>query len=45
MFKRVFQGDMSAKTDVLEIMQDGVQQPVSEWKAAWVDWNMETVLQ
>jgi hypothetical protein len=45
MFKRVFEGNMSANTDVLEIMDDGVQQPVSEWKDMWVDWNMDTVLQ
>jgi hypothetical protein len=44
-FKRVFQGDMAAKTDVMQIMEDGVQQPVSEWKAMWVDWDMATVLQ
>jgi hypothetical protein len=45
MFKRAFQGDMAAKTDVLTIMDDGVQQPVSEWKSMWVDWDMEAVLQ
>jgi len=44
-FKLVFQGDTSAKTDVLQIMENGVQQPVSEWKDMWVDWNMDTVLQ
>jgi hypothetical protein len=43
-FKRVFEGNTSAKTDVMDIMANGVQQPVSEWKTMWVDWNMETVL-
>jgi hypothetical protein len=43
--KRAFQGDTSAKTDVMQIMQDGVQQPVSEWKDMWVDWDMEATLQ
>ncbi|WP_242515312.1 hypothetical protein [Sorangium cellulosum] len=45
MFKRAFEGDTSAKTDVMEIPDSGVQQPVSEWKDMWVDWDMETVLQ
>lgn len=45
MFKLAFQGDTSAKTDVLEIMDNGVQQPVSDWQAMWVDWDMDTVLQ
>ncbi|HLV65749.1 MAG TPA: hypothetical protein VKY73_08040 [Polyangiaceae bacterium] len=44
-FKRAFQGDQNAKTDVMEIMANGVQQPVSEWKSMWVDWDMETTLQ
>ena len=44
MFDRVFNGNMSADTGVMEIMEDGVQQPVSEWKDMWVDWNMDTVL-
>ena len=30
---------------VMDIMDNGVQQPVSEWKDMWVDWNMDTVLQ
>jgi hypothetical protein len=45
MFKLAFDGDASANTDVMEIPDDGVQQPVSEWSSMWVDWNMETVLQ
>ena len=44
-FKRAIDGDPTAKTDVLDIMDSGVQQPVSEWKTMWVDWNMDTVLQ
>jgi hypothetical protein len=43
-FKRVFDGDKTAKTDVGNI-GSGVQQPVSEWKETWVDWNMETKLE
>ncbi|HEX2730544.1 MAG TPA: hypothetical protein VHM70_03030 [Polyangiaceae bacterium] len=45
MFKRAFQGDTSAKTDVMEIMDNGVQQPVADWQDMWVDWDMDTVLQ
>jgi hypothetical protein len=44
-FKRVFDGNTSAKTDVMTIMDNGVQQPVADWKGMWVDWNMDTVLQ
>ncbi len=44
-FKRAIDGNMTAKTDVMDIMDSGVQQPVSEWKDMWVDWNMDTVLQ
>jgi hypothetical protein len=44
-FKRVFDGNMSANTDVMTIMDNGVQQPVSEWQSMWVDWDMNTVLQ
>jgi hypothetical protein len=43
-FKKLFDGNTSAKTDVMEIMDNGVQQPVSEWKSMWIDWDMETVL-
>jgi hypothetical protein len=45
MFKRVFDGNTSAVTDVQTIMSNGVQQPVSEWQSMWVDWDMNTVLQ
>jgi len=44
-FKRAIDGNMTAKTDVMEIMDNGVQQPVADWKAMWVDWDMDTVLQ
>ena len=43
-FKRAFDGDAGAITDVMEIRPDGVQQPVSEWKDTWIDWDMDTVL-
>jgi hypothetical protein len=45
MFQRVFDGNMSVATDVMTIMDNGVQQPVSEWQSSWVDWDMNTVLQ
>jgi hypothetical protein len=45
MFKRAFEGDTSAKTGGVKIMDSGVQQPVSEWKDMWIDWDMATVLQ
>jgi hypothetical protein len=44
-FERVFDGNMSANTDVMTIQDNGVQQPVSEWGPMWVDWDMDTVLQ
>lgn len=44
MFKRVFEGDTTANTDVFNIPNGYVQQPVSEWKNAWVDWDMDVVL-
>ena len=44
-FKRAFQGNANAQTDVVQILQNGVQQPVDQWKDMWVDWDMETVLQ
>jgi hypothetical protein len=44
-FQRVFDGNDNAMTDVMSIMADGVQQPVSEWESMWVDWDMNTVLQ
>lgn len=43
-FKRAFEGSTTAKTDVMNIMDNGVQQPVSAWKGMWVDWDMEAVL-
>jgi (4-O-methyl)-D-glucuronate---lignin esterase len=45
MFNLAFQGDTTANTNVLTIMDNGVQQPVSEWDAAWIDWDRNTVLQ
>jgi len=45
MFKLAFQGDTSANTNVLNILDNGVQQPVSEWDADWITWDMNTVLQ
>jgi hypothetical protein len=45
MMKLAFDGDTSANTDVMDIPDSGVQQPVSEWEAMWIDWDMETVLQ
>ncbi|MFO7181584.1 MAG: hypothetical protein DIU78_022975 [Pseudomonadota bacterium] len=44
-FKRAFQGDNSANTDVFQTLSNGLQQPVSQWKDAWVDWDMDVVLQ
>ncbi len=43
-FKRVFDGSTTAKTDVMDIQSNGVQQPVSDWKTMWVDWDMATML-
>lgn len=44
-FKRVFEGDKTAKTDVLEANDVDLQMPKSKWKEVWVDWNMETKLE
>ncbi|MBN1575654.1 MAG: hypothetical protein JW913_03830, partial [Chitinispirillaceae bacterium] len=46
-FKRVFQGDKSAKTDVMTFGEGDkdLQQPQKDWKAMWVDWDMETKLE
>jgi hypothetical protein len=44
-FKRAFEGSTTAKTDVMDIMSNGVQQPVSDWEGMWIDWDMDTVLQ
>ena len=46
-FKRVFQGDTNAKTDVMTFGEGDkdLQQPQGEWKDTWVDWDMETKLQ
>ena len=44
-FKRAINGDTTAKTDVMDIQMNGVQQPVADWPGMWIDWNMDTVLQ
>ena len=46
-FKRVFQGDNTAKTDVMAFGQGDkdLQQPQADWKAMWVDWDMDTKLE
>jgi hypothetical protein len=46
-FKRVFQGDKTAKTDVMLFGKgdSDLQQPQADWKAMWVDWDMATTLQ
>ena len=45
MLKLAFFNDTTANTNVLDILPNGVQQPVSEWDAMWVDWDRNTVLQ
>jgi hypothetical protein len=45
MLRLAFDGDSSANTNVLNILPNGVQQPVSEWNDMWIDWDMATVLQ
>lgn len=45
MVRLAFDGDTTATTNVLNILPNGVQQPVSEWDAMWIDWDMATVLQ
>jgi hypothetical protein len=44
-FKRVFDGDENAKTDVWEANDQDLQQSKDEWEAMWVDWDMDKVLQ
>jgi hypothetical protein len=44
-FKRVFDGDKNAKTDVMNIPASNVQLDPSKWKEIWVDWNMEKTLE
>jgi hypothetical protein len=45
-FKRVFEGNESAKTDVCDgIKDENLQQPFAEWKEMWIDWDMETKLE
>jgi hypothetical protein len=40
-----FQGDTTANTNVMNILANGVQQPVAAWTTDWIDWDMNTVLQ
>jgi len=45
-FKRVFDGDKTAKTDVLDgTTDDNLQMPKDKWKETWVDWDMEKTLE
>jgi len=44
-FKRAIDGNTTAKTDVMDIMNNGVQEPVANWPSHWIDWDMNTVLQ
>lgn len=44
-FKRVFDGDKTAKTDVLDANDADLQQPKADWKSTWVDWDMEKKLE
>gem|GEM_PF-1370043 len=44
-YDRVFNGNTSANTDVMNIPDGKVQQPVSEWKDMWIDWDMDVTLE
>ena len=46
-FKRVFEGDTNAETDVMVFGEgDGdLQQKQSEWEDTWVDWEMDVTLE
>ncbi|HEY6723517.1 MAG TPA: hypothetical protein VI197_05770, partial [Polyangiaceae bacterium] len=44
MFDRAFNGNTSAQTGGVTILDSRVQQPVGEWQGMWVDWDMDTVL-
>jgi hypothetical protein len=46
-FKRAFQGDKTAKTDVMTFGKGDadLQQPQADWKAMWVDWDMNPTLE
>jgi hypothetical protein len=44
-FNRVFKGDANAKTDVMSMNASDLQQPQADWKAMWIDWDMETKLE
>jgi hypothetical protein len=38
-FKRIFQGDASANTNVMTIRDSDLQQPQADWPAMWKDWT------
>lgn len=44
-FKRVFDGDENAETDVMNIPASNVQLDPAEWESIWVDWDMEKTLE
>ncbi|NLD95283.1 MAG: carboxypeptidase regulatory-like domain-containing protein [Fibrobacter sp.] len=44
-FKRVFKGDKTAKTDVLNIPKGNVQLDPAKWKETWIDWDMNVTLE
>lgn len=44
-FKKVFNGDKNAKTDVVNIPKDQVQLDPAKWKETWVDWDMDVTLE
>jgi hypothetical protein len=44
-FKRVFKGDKTAKTDVLNIPKANVQLDPAKWKETWIDWDMNKTLE
>jgi hypothetical protein len=44
-FKMVYQGDATAKTDVMGIKDNQLYQPKSEWQTKWIDWDMQTKLE
>lgn len=41
-FKRVFDGDKNAKTDVLDANDQDLQMPKSQWEATWAEGDMLT---
>jgi hypothetical protein len=45
MFDRAINGNMSADTGKININDNYMQVPVSEWEGLFIDWDMNTVLQ